>query len=715
MGSDSRRLVRATAFAMAMMPVAAMAQTAEDPQKGPTIYPDDIVVTAQKREQSLIDVPISITAITGADLAKRSASTIEDLQYAIPGISITQFSPGQQRVQMRGVSVYSGLPTVGVYQDEMPLNLENNQSGQDVRLLDINRVEVLRGPQGTLYGQGAVGGTIRYITNDVDLARIGASASGEVAGVNGGATDWKGEAMLNVPMVTDRLGVRFAGSYQNFGGWIDNPILGGRNVNGGHALTLRGKLKMVFTDAFKLTLTVQHQELAIGAQNLSDGNQKVFDRVPTPFSSTATLANATATYDLGFATLLSSTGYIDRRDQTTIDLTNTLAPFIPLFTGVPSSAITGISSQGARRNKIFTEEVRLSSNGDAPLGWTVGGFYRNSQSTSRSDTIVVPDLLPPGFVLFAGNGTSPENSRSWAVFGEGSYRILPTLTALVGLRYFQDQRVQDTVSTVFGASAIDRGRATFDALSPRFNLSWQPNDRMTFYANVAKGFRSGGFNVTSTGAGLGTVPPSFAPDTLWSYEVGGKFRSADHKLSVELSGYRNDWNDVQTTTNIPGLPTNFTTNGGKLAGWGADGSISYTPVSALTFTLTGGWNNMAYKSNSAEHLAGDRADYVPRFTGSASAEYRFDLGRLPSFVRLDYQHSDSFQVFIRNFQTVPARSDVQDILNARVGISGDQWSAAVFVRNVLNRDSVLYPAFAALIYPARMQPRTAGLSFSVKY
>src|SRR5690606_16484227 len=140
------------------------------------------------------------------------------------------------------------------------------------------------------------------------------------------------------------------------------------------------------------------------------------------------------------------------------------------------------------------------------------------------------------------------------------------------------------------------------------------NDRVNLYANVAKGFRSGGFNITSTGGGA-AVPPTFAPDTLWTYEVGGKFQSADRKLLIEGAVYRNEWTDVQTTTNLPGLPSNFTTNGGKIAGWGIDGSLTYMPVRGLTLNLTGGWNNMEYKSDSVEHLAGDRVDYVPRFTG----------------------------------------------------------------------------------------------------
>ncbi|MBS0400140.1 MAG: TonB-dependent receptor plug domain-containing protein, partial [Proteobacteria bacterium] len=151
----------------------------------------EIVVTAQKRSQSLLDVPLSVSVISGDELTKRGASTIEDLQFTVPGLSITEFSPGQQRISMRGISVYSGLPTVGVYMDEMPLNLETNQTGQDVRMVDIERVEVLRGPQGTLYGQGAVGGTIRYITNPVDLTRFSASAGADFGAVSGGGTDWR--------------------------------------------------------------------------------------------------------------------------------------------------------------------------------------------------------------------------------------------------------------------------------------------------------------------------------------------------------------------------------------------------------------------------------------------------------------------------------------------------------------------------------------------
>ncbi|WP_219895052.1 TonB-dependent receptor [Aquisediminimonas profunda] len=694
---------------LAMAAAPALAQDRPDDEGAAN---GEIIVTAQKREQKLIDVPISITAVTGEVLAKRGASALEDAQFSVPGLAITQFAPGQQRVNLRGVSAYSGLPTVGVYLDEIPLNMEAGQSGQDVRLLDINRIEVLRGPQGTLYGQGAVSGTIRYITNEVDLDHLSASATGEVAGVSSGGTDWKGEAVVNVPIVTDQLGARFAGSYQNFGGWIDNPVLGLRNVNSGHALTLRGKLATVLGERFKLGITVQHQELEIGAQNLSTSDQKVFDQLPTPYTSKVTLANALATYDFGSVTLLSSTSLLRRNNHQILDLTATFLPFLPFF-GVPPGAVSSIGLKGDSSSEIFSQEVRLSSNGDNLLNWTIGGFYRDSRGSQNGIDIQNPVVLPPGLLLSV-SGTSPENSKSFAAFGEASYQIMPTLNLLVGLRYFEDKRTQHSVSSIFGNAAVDNGKGKFHALSPRFNLSWQPNRNINVYANVGKGFRSGGFNLTSTGFG-NPVQPSFKPDTLWSYEVGGKFQTDDRKLSLEVAGYRNEWSDVQVTTNYPGLPNNFTTNGGKLTGWGVDGSVTYLPISAVTLTLTGGWNDMAYRSNTLDHLAGDPADYVPRFTGSVSAEYRFDLGTLPSFARVDYQYSDKFQVYIRNFQAAPVFSDTQSILNARIGASGENWSASIFVRNILNRDSVLYPAFASLIYPARQQPRTIGASFNVKY
>jgi len=678
----------------------------------------EIVVTAQKREQKLIDVPIAVTAIGEEELASRGATAIEDLQYSVPGMSITQFSPGQQRIQLRGISVFGGLPTVGIYLDELALNTEMNQLGQDVRLLDMQRIEVLRGPGGTLYGQGAMGGTVRYITNPVDLNAIGGSANGEVGFVDGGATDWKLEGAANVPLVTDKVGVRLAGAYQNFGGWVDNPVLGDKNVNDGHALTLRGKVRFNLSDAFDVTLMAQHQELKLGAMNLADDDGNVGDRLPTPNRSRVTLLNALATYDFGEITLLSSTGYIKRKDRQVSDMSNVFLPVFetpaPFGMGFPPGTFESVGLTNAFENEIFMQEVRLTGTSDL-FGWTIGGFFRDSDTSVVTDAIVTPDILPPSFDLYSARGTYPENSRSWAIFGEAYYKVTPELTATVGGRYFEDRRVQNIQSALLGSVSRDRGRDTFHSFSPRFNLSWQPTDQVNIYTNVAKGFRSGGFNRTSAGLGIVEGPPSFKPETLWSYEVGGKYQSIDRAFSAEVAVYRNEWKDVQSLVFAPGSPVQFTVNGAKLAGWGVEGAVHYAPVPALVLSLTASWNGMEYRSTTDEHVRGDPADYVPEFTGSASAEYRFEAGSIPGYFRVDYQYSDSFQVFVRTAQIMPAKSEKQHVLNARLGFEGDRWNAAIFARNILNKDSELYPAFGSLFYPARLQPRVIGLSLGFRY
>lgn len=712
-----RRVIPLLGSCAALIPGAAVAQSVT-PGLAADAYPDDIVVTAQKREQRLIDVPVAVTAIGESELVGRGAAAIEDLQYSVPGMAITQFSPGQQRIQLRGISVFAGLPTVGVYLDELPLNGETSQLGQDVRLLDMQRIEVLRGPAGTLYGQGAMGGTIRYLTNPVDLNAIGGSANGEIGFVDGGGTDWKLEGAANVPLVTGKVGVRLAGAYQHFGGWVDNPVLGDRNVNDGHALTLRGKLRFNLSDAFDVTLMAQHQELKLGAMNLADDDGNVGDRLPTPTRSRVTLLNALATYDFGEITLLSSTGYIKRKDKQVADMSNVFLPVLetpaPFGLGFPPGTFESVGLGNVFENEIFMQEVRLSGTSDL-FGWTVGGFFRDSDTSVVSGALVTPDILPPSFDLYSARGTYPENSRSWAIFGEAYYKVTPELTATVGGRYFEDRRVQNIQSAVFGAVSDDRGRDTFDSFSPRFNLSWQPTEQVNIYTNVAKGFRSGGFNRTSAGLGIVEVPQSYKPETLWSYEVGGKYQSSDRSFTAELAVYRNEWKDVQSLVFAPGSPVQFTVNGAKLAGWGVEGAVRYAPVPALVLALTGGWNNMEYRSTTDEHIRGDPADYAPEFTGSASAEYRFETGAIPGYFRVDYQYSDAFQVFVRTAQIVPAKSEKQHVLNARLGFEGDRWNAAIFARNILDKDSEIYPAFGSLFYPARLQPRVIGLSLGFRY
>jgi len=699
------------ASALASIPVAASAaNTAGNTAKSTDV--SEVIVTAQKRTQTEFKVPLSVTAIGAKELQSRGANAIEDLASSVPGLTITEYAPGNQRVALRGISVYSGLPTTGVYLDEIPLNVDEAQSGQDVRLININRIEVLRGPQGTLYGQGAMGGTIRYITNDPDPTKFSGSLSGEGAGVDHGGVDWDTNAVLNIPIVTDKVALRLDGGYQNFGGWIDNTITGAHDENSGHTSVFRAKLLVDVTSALKVTGFFDHQDLSLGAINASDANLQVAQHVPSTNGQTVNIGNLTATYDFGGVTLLSSASYIDRSDYQNSDISPLYVPVLQAVFALPAGTLQSVSLGAATHNKVFNEETRLSSNGDGALNWTVGGAYRDATLDTISTSAISPNILP--ITLLAGGSTA--TSKSWAVFGEGSYRLLPDVTATIGGRYFQDQRGFNSNSIALGTAAHDVGNQTFDAFSPHFNLAWTPTDQLDLYLNAAKGFRSGGFNDTSSGLGVVTVPPSYGPDVLWSYEVGAKFRSSDRKIEAEVAVYHNDWTNVQTLAFAPGSLLTYTTNGGRLEGWGVDSQLTLHPVTGLTLSASASWNNMAYQTKTADHLRGDPADYVPAFTGAASAEYRFHwTDALGGVVRIDYQHSDPFQVFVRDAMAAPAVTDPTELLNARLGVLKVRWDVSLFAHNILGRSSIVSPAFGALLYPIRLEPRTIGAAATVNF
>lgn len=677
-----------------------------------------VVVTAEMRRQPLLDVPASITVISGNEIARTGAATIEDLQYQVPGMSISEFSPGQQRIEINGISDYEGLPTVGVYLDEMPLNMNFAGSGMDVRLLDMRRVEVLRGPQGTLYGQGSLGGTIRYITNPPDLNAVGGAFGAQGASIDGGGIDWQSDGVLNVPLVRNRLGVRLAADYQSFGGWIDETMLRIPRANNGKDYTVRATGLWRPSEPLSISLMLQHQVFQVNDQNLAAANGTAQDAILQPDRERVDLANLTTKYDLGRAQLLSSTGWLDRSERTQDDDSASYIPYLeaapPAGLGLPAGSIQSVAYDFTTQDHILTEEVRLSTRGRSRLGGTVGVFYRDSQTRSQQSEPVTPDIVP--VVVYSGDGTNPENSSSWAVFGQGYYRLTRTLEATLGLRYFQDRQRQAVTSTSFGFTAYDQGTQTFTSTSPRLDLSWHVTRDLNLYTSLAKGFRSGGFNLTSESGGLFPIPQTYAPETLWTYELGAKFHSDDGRVASEVSVYHNDWKNVQSLAFPNGFPLVYTVNGGRITGWGMNAQLTVRPIEALTLGVTGGWNDMAYVSTTADHLPGDPPDYVPPYTASAFAEYRYHwTPSLPGFLRVDYQRSDRFQIYLRNYMGAPTYSDVLTYLNVHAGIKVSGWTVSLLAKNLTNEDGVLYPPLGGVVNGVRPEPRTIGASVATTF
>lgn len=673
---------------------------------------NEIVVTAQRFEQRLQDVPISISAVTSKEIEARNSELLEDLQYSVPGLSTYGYGVGASSTQLRGVSNISGAATVGIYYDETPLTTVNAGLDPSVKLLDLARVEVLRGPQATLYGEGSMGGTIRYIPASPILDRISGSLDGEWSDTKGGANNYVLNGMINVPVVTDKVGVRVAANYEKRGGWIDRPLDGARNINGADLYSVRGTLRVKPTDRFDFSLIGLYQKSTQDSENFGV-NGRTTDRFPTPITDRMTLVQAKASYDLDFATLTGIAGYIDRRNTNVLDITGLLAGLLPTLG--PPGFITDIPLYTASDFKIYNGELRLASQGSGPFTYSIGATYRHLKQDLVQATSTAPGTLP--YVLLSASG--PSRNESYAIYGEMGYEILPALKAAVGARYYEEHKTRRIDQISFGTPITDTNDGTFSTFNPRFNLSYEFSRSAMVYASVAKGFRSGGFNLTSAGGGVVVVPPTYDPDIIWTYEGGGKVALAGNKLVLDASVYRSVWSQVQTVTSAPGSPIAFTTNSGRVTGWGVDFSATARPVNDLSLSATFGWNNLAYRTNTNDKLKGDPVDGAARLSYSASLDYRPEFGTdVTGIFRIDYQHAGRGQITVRSFGGAGIISErpKRDLVNLRIGAALDAIELTAFASNIFNEDApILVGPYGAVTDNIEQRPRTLGVSASTRF
>jgi len=700
------QLLSGVAAIMFLIPAGAIAQTtADDRETQVRSDRDVIIVTAQKREERILDVPLAITAITGIEIERRNSSSLMDLQYTVPGLSLTQNGPGQQRLQLRGITTSNGLPTVGQYLDEMPLSIDDNTQALDLRLLDIERVEVLRGPQGTLYGEGSMGGTIRYITTDPVLTRFESDAEAQVGMIADGGVAWRVNGVVNVPVIEDRVGVRLLAGYEDTGGWIDSAVTGEKDINKARILTLRGKILAQVTDNLEASILFLHQEQEQDYQNYGINRQStaLVQEINNPNYD---LLNAVVRLDLGWAELMNSFGYQSAQNATRTDLSGVYVPLLPLL-GFPAGFITSVGLNSTSDIEVLTDEIRLSSSPGGAFEWTVGLYGRTLDRTGVSLTVTAPGVAPFDLI----SATSTAESDAWAAFGELTWHTTESLTVTGGLRYFEEKRTLAAVSANFGVPASNTNEGSFDSLNPRLNISYDISLNGLVYASAAKGFRSGGFNAAAAGG-----PLSYDPEKLWTYEAGAKHQFFDRRLTVEGAVYYTDWDDVQSSFFNPGAALGYITNGGTVQGWGIDASLSARPTDGLTLSATYGWNNMEYKTASAEHAVGDPVDYAVRESWSGSIDYRRPVtDNVLGFARLDYQHAGPSFIINRG-AGVNTRIDSRDLLNAAVGIDLGALEVSLFVTNLTDDDTPIVPGPIGLIQQdVEQTPRVIGVNTKLHF
>ncbi len=673
---------------------AARAQQAQPDERKATEL-EEIVVTAQKREERLLDVPIAISAYTAGALSDAGASQLADFIASAPGVGIVDNESGTQTVQIRGISSTFGNATVGYYLDELPFTYIGNSQVPDVRTYDLERIEVLRGPQGTLYGDGSIGGTIRILTKDPVMQKFQAGVDLDAMDTTDGGGSFAGKGMLNVP-VGDTAALRLVASREDFGGWVDGPTK--KDQNDRDIDNYRGKFRWQPTESLDIVLGawIVRNDAHGTAESLPDRT------TPLPADTYAT------DYDLYSATVRWSAPWFDVVSATS--LMNYSNDFLSTLADAPFTILED--------QDLFSEELRLTSKGEGMFRWTAGLFYRDIDRKTLAD-----------LAAFAITQDQTQESKSWAVFGEGTISLLDRkLDITLGARYFEDDRLFKEVidpATLEFIQQIDPDfkpvvKPKFDSFNPRLNVSYKFSDDWMVYGNIAKGFRTGQAQpiISLVLAAFGGVdlPTSVAPEELWSYEIGTKGSFMDGRAVLEGAVFYNDWKDIQTLVTLrTGPRVAGLVNGGTAKTTGVELGLTLQPLDGLTLQFTGAYIDAKYTQDIAGTPVqdGDRIVGVPETTLSASGVYRWPFtASLTGFARAAVQYTGDRTDVASGFQP----SEDTTTLDLRLGLEGGSWGVYLYGDNLTDEDAAIDPTPTGPDGIAnRFRPRTFGVNVRYDY
>jgi len=759
-----------------------MASGAQAQQQPPTGL-QEIVVTAQKRSSTVQDTPISITAVSGEDLADRGITDFSVLAAATPGISMKANGPGQTEFEMRGMTSSGGnSPTVGFYLDDVPLTspaaAQNGKVVIDPSLYDLNRVEVLRGPQGTLYGSGSMGGTIKLVSNQPNLTQYQASGELTGSGTDGGGFNHAENVMANIPLIQDKLALRVVGSESYASGWIDRivesnfplPTNGGtvrgnvltgtvtddaKDVNDTMMSGFRAALTWKPTDQLTITPSVLYQKLSQGGPSSFDsppggasGTLAHYEPylIAEPYSDLVTIYNVSADYTFNGFDITSVTSKWRRNSTQVQDATEDLQN--PVY-GFNVASFYGANGEGpvaateSDPSWQISEEVRIASNGDGPLKW-VGGFFYSGFYSNWNLYTAVPNPAAFGVTIpNLWNLSQPTKIQQDAVFGEATYAITDELKLTGGLRWFYYRSVLDMNFSGFGSpTGTDSPILIADyerhyGINPKIDLSYEPDKDLMLYATAAKGFRPGGGNqqIPTTNAspigptcaaslqqlGLTQAPPTYGSDSLWSYETGEKAKLFDNRLSINGSVYYENWYHVQLTS----LPCSYPifVNGNNARIYGSELEVRAVVTEGLELTASGGYTNAELTQNSqvVQSLKGDPLPDVPPWTGNIGLSYTRPLTQTYTLTARAENTYTGTRIDITTANP-KAHLPAYDLANLRFGLlSEDGWGASLFANNIFNKRALLENTVQLSLGEPSFnrvqtnQPLTVGLDLTYRY
>ena len=853
-------LYRVPLAALLSLPMHAVLAAAPDPSLAVL---EEVTVTANRRSETANNIAMSIAAISQDSLDEKGIKNVTDLDMVVPGLNVTNRTAGVANFSIRGIAANTGAATTAVYLDDTSLtkrsNLGVNQNnGAPLPILyDLERVEVLKGPQGTLYGGSSEGGTIRVITATPSLTDYSGRVRAEGSSLSHGSSGYELAGAFGGPIVTDKLGVRLSALVRHNPGYVDivnfnNGALFKKDADQGDDLGLHLALLYKPSDRFSASYSAYY------AENKSDGgpnqptkplpkgftistaqvcNNRV--RPPTQVGSftpaavacpangvstssvwvrpaatygfdyldgynsiqptdgtgrllpnkTRTLVNSLALqYDFDAVSVKAISSYIDDKTSSnalaagaiTNSQSQTLYPAakgLPLFAANYQYAV--FSAYNKRHG--FQEELRVSSrNDDAALTWVAGAYF--SRATDRIQYTIngSEEALYQAFwgisqaTRYGFPDTNPMSTldaiftdKESAAFAEVNYKVTPRLKVTGGLRYSKvgldfSQLFWGIIPsrTITDPYSLSQGVINEKPLTPKAGVQFQLAPDQMLYATASKGFRAGGVNtainptlcaagLTILGLAINDIPQTYGSDSVWSYELGGKFRLDDGRLQVNVAAYRINWNDIQVSVTPQGCGQGWAQNGGTASSTGGDLEIQYRPIQPLMLSLTAGYGIAKYTEDvivskagatttTKLFNAGDRLD-VPQTQFTATTQYDFQVMERPSYLRLDYNYQGSYQsggTFGTNaYNPFVLRKPVNDVLNLRVGMTIDKFDVNVFATNLTDAHDPIgnagngitqctaaggesctaFTGYTPIVTQPVQRPRTIGLQAQYKF
>jgi iron complex outermembrane receptor protein len=665
----------------------------------------EIVVTAQKREERLQNVPISIAVLGGKALDEQPVGGSLDALAQVPGLSLTSSDiGGATSLSIRGVApgnpFLTGSATVGYYLDSIPFASVKSAAVPDSNAYDMSQIEVLRGPQGTLYGASALNGVVRILTNDADPTQFEAKARVSTATTDGGSESYRVDAAVNIPIIADKLAVRVVAGDDHEGGWINQPIRGEKNVNESTSENLRVKLDAQPTENLKIDLAAwfsrEHDDAASYADDA--GNQNT--PLPIPDDTRYDAYTGKISSDLPFMNITSATSFLKLQRTSYVDYTY-LIPNAQFYSRLPG--------------QVFSEELLLNSKGNGPWRWSAGVFYRDGHD----------DLYQTLPVILPGPISWRDSSRSYAIYGQITRTFADDHFEIsAGGRYFHDRVGVKELDTPGGFLPLIGQLGEFHAVTPRFVATWLPSPKLTMYASYSQGFRSG-FDQSPLALLAAPGLPPVQADKLDNYEVGAKGSLFDGFVTYDVAAYYITWDKVQQLGNIvyDGVVIGAGINGSSASGAGTDISLTLHP--APGFQVGGGFSDNGLKQDKAVvapggqilYPKGSRLDYSAGTTANAFANYSFALNdRFDARLNLtaNYQSSQELRL-LATPATLTFTSGTPLFVNANIEVANHHnQSVSIYVQNLTNWGGLLVPA-NDVTSEFRPRPRTIGIQFEGKF